>query len=123
MRRECEECQLEDLGEGRFALWGEIGFGSVARILEASKALFSEHSRIEVDFAGVTRSDSAGLALLIEWVNWAKFYVREISYENIPQQVRAIAEISEVDWMLSAGSRWTPDTSGAAKPVVDQGSP
>jgi phospholipid transport system transporter-binding protein len=111
VRSECEECQFEDLGEGRFAVRGELGFGTVARILEASKPLFSEHSRIEVDFAGVTRSDSAGLSLLIEWVNWAKFYVREISYENVPQQMRAIAAISEVEWMLSAGSRWTPEAS------------
>ena len=110
MRRDAAECQIEDLGEGRFAVCGALDFGTAARILEASKPLFSEHSRIEVDFAGVTRSDSAGLALLIEWVNWAKFYVREISYENVPQQMRSIAQISEVEWMLSAGSRWTPDS-------------
>jgi phospholipid transport system transporter-binding protein len=101
------EFQFEDLGDGRFALRGAVGFGTAARILEVSKTLFGEHSRIEVDLEGVTDSDSAGLALLIEWVNWAKHYVREISYRNIPRQIRAIAEISEVEWMLEAGTRWT----------------
>jgi phospholipid transport system transporter-binding protein len=104
------ECQLEPLGEGRFRVNGVLGFGTVSRVLDASKTLFSEHSVIEVDFSGVERSDSAGLALLIEWVNWAKHYVREISYKNIPKEIHSIAEISEVGWMLTAGARWTGNT-------------
>ena len=104
------ECQLEPLGEGRFIVHGVLGFGTVHRVLEESKVLFSEHSVIEVDFSAVERSDSAGLALLIEWVNWAKAYVREISYKNVPEEIRSIAEISEVEWMLTAGARWTGGT-------------
>jgi len=107
MRGEPCDCQIEDLGEGRFAVHGVLGFETVTRVLEGSKSLFSEHSIIEVDFSGVERGDSAGLALLIEWVNWAKYYVREIRYKNIPKQIAAIAEISEVQSMLTAGARWT----------------
>jgi phospholipid transport system transporter-binding protein len=107
VREESCECRVEDLGGGRFAVHGVLGFPTVTKVLEESKELFSEHSIIEVDFSGVERSDSAGLALLIEWVNWAKHYVREISYKNIPKQIRAIAQISEVEWMLTAGARWT----------------
>jgi phospholipid transport system transporter-binding protein len=110
VRHERCNCQLEDLGDGRFAVHGVLGFETVNRVLEASKTLFEEHATLEVDLGDVTRSDSAGLALLIEWVNWAKAYVREISYQNIPQQMRAIAEISEVEWMLKAGARWTGGT-------------
>ena len=69
--------------------------------------MFEEHSSIEVDFAGVIDSDSAGLALLLEWVNWAKYTVREIHFHNVPGQVNAIAQISEVEEMLIAGARWT----------------
>ena len=104
------ECQIEPLGEGRFLVHGVLGFGTVNGVLEESKSLFSEHSIIEVDFSAVERSDSAGLSLLIEWVNWAKHYVREISYKNVPKQVATIAEICEVEWMLTAGARWTGST-------------
>jgi phospholipid transport system transporter-binding protein len=104
------KCQLEALGEGRFAVHGVLGFETVNGVFEAGKELFGEHSIIEVDFSDVERSDSAGLALLIEWVNWAKFYVREISYKNVPKQIRSIAQISEVEWMLAAGARWTGST-------------
>ena len=98
---------FEDLGDGRFALSGVIGFPTAGDILEESKSLFEEYSVIKLDLSGVTQSDSAGLALLLEWINWARYYVREIRYFNIPEQIRAIAEISEVDSMLHAGERWT----------------
>ncbi len=101
------ESRFEDLGEGRFALHGALGFETVDELLRESKDRFADYSIITIDFTGVTDSDSAGLALLLEWVNWAKHYVREIHYENIPRQITAIAEISEVDTMLRAGERWT----------------
>ena len=33
--------------------------------------------------------------------------VREIRYENVPEQLVSIAAISEVETMLTAGERWT----------------
>jgi phospholipid transport system transporter-binding protein len=52
--------------------------------------------------SGVRQSDSAGLALLLEWVSWAQHYEREIVYENIPAQLMSIAEISEVTDILAS---------------------
>jgi phospholipid transport system transporter-binding protein len=99
--------KFSDLGGGSFALSGVLGFETATAIFEMSKQYFEPHSIIQVDFSGVDRGDSAGLAVLLEWVNWAKFYVREIHYHHVPKQILAIAQISEVDSMLSAGARWT----------------
>ena len=98
---------LEELGGGRFAIKGELTYATAAMLLEQSKDKFADHAVIKVDMSEVTRSDSAGLALLLEWVNWAKHFVREIRYFNIPRPISAMAEISEVDDMLRAGERWT----------------
>jgi len=75
--------ELNDLGEGHFALNGEMTFETAERILLASEEPFEQHTRIEVDLAGVTRSDSAGLALLLEWITWANHTVREIRFLSI----------------------------------------
>ncbi len=99
--------QLEVLGDGRFAVSGEFGFRTVSKILDHSKELFSPYDVLEVDLGGITWADSAGLALLLEWVNWSKYYVREISFKNVPDQIIAIARICEVEDLLSAGERWT----------------
>ena len=99
--------ELIDEGGGRFTVTGELSFASAATVFERSRKLFDDHDRIEVDLSAVKYGDSAGLALLLEWVNWARYYVREIRYIGIPKQILAIARISEVEDMLSAGERWT----------------
>lgn len=107
--------ELQDLGDGRFALTGEMSFDSAERILKASEKPFEEHTQLEIDLSGVTVSDSAGLALLLEWVTWANHTVREIRFEGMPERVIAIAKTTEVGELLSRGERWAgfieaPDT-------------
>ena len=79
--------ELEDIGDGRFALSGEMSFGTVDRILE-------------VDFSGVDKADSAGLALLLEWKAVARRRAHRIDYLAIPDSVLAIAKTTEVEHLL-----------------------
>jgi len=99
--------ELEDLGEGRFRLSGELGFKTADQILREAEELFEEHTRIEVDLAGITKTDSAGLALLLEWITWANHTVREIRFTNMPEKVTAIARVTEVEDLLTRGERWS----------------
>jgi phospholipid transport system transporter-binding protein len=98
--------ELKDLGEGHFALNGEMTFETAERILMASEEPFEQHTRIEVDLAGITRSDSAGLALLLEWITWANHTVREIRFLSMPERILAIARTTEVEQLLKRGERW-----------------
>lgn len=98
--------ELIDLGEGRFSLSGEMSFETAERILLASEEPFEQHTRIEVDLSGVELSDSAGLALLLEWITWANHTVREIRFQSMPERVIAIAKTTEVDHLLKRGERW-----------------
>lgn len=97
---------LVDDGHGHFSLSGEMSFDTAERILQASEAPFDEHTRLEIDLSGVTLSDSAGLALLLEWVTWANHTVREIRFSGMPDRVLAIAKTTEVDALLTRGERW-----------------
>lgn len=101
------EVSFEDHGQGRFAVFGELSFATAVDALEQGRTLFSDHSVLELDLAGIKRADSAGLAVLLEWVTWARNTAREISYRNLPQQVLCIAQISEVEDMLHRAERWT----------------
>jgi phospholipid transport system transporter-binding protein len=102
-----ESFEFEALGGGRFALRGAFGFTTVTAILERSHVLFDDVAVIKVDFSGVSAADSAGLALLLEWVSWAKSARREMRFFEIPSQIRAVAQISEVDEILHAAESLT----------------
>ena len=97
---------LTDLGGGRFSLSGDMTFSTAERILRKSEAPFSEYAQIEVDLSAVEHADSAGLALLLEWITWANHTVREIRFVEIPPRLVAIAETTEVERLLRRGERW-----------------
>jgi len=89
---------------GRIAVTGELTFASArdARqlgvlVLESSRA-----DRLVIDCGGVTRADSAGLAVLLDWLAWGRRKSRPISLENLPASLVAIAKISDVDELLTA---------------------
>lgn len=98
--------ELVDEGGGKFSLNGRMTFATAGQILRRSEELFEGHTRIEVSLAGVTASDSAGLALLLEWITWANHTVREISFTDVPEKLTAIAKVTEVDSLLTKGERW-----------------
>ena len=98
--------ELKDMGDGRFVLSGDMSFETAERILRESEAPFEQHTRIEVDLSGVRNADSAGLALLLEWITWANHTVREIRYTGMPERIVAIAKTTEVDGLLNRGERW-----------------
>lgn len=97
---------LEDRGNGQFALSGRMSFDTAGQILRDSEGLFDEHTLIEVDLSGVSHTDSAGLALMLEWITWANHTVREIRFHETPEKIDAIARTTEVDHLLKRGERW-----------------
>jgi len=101
-----KEYSLQDNGNGQFALSGSMVFDTAGSILHESEALFEEHTLLEVDLSGVTETDSAGLALLLEWITWANHTVREIRFSGTPEKIDAIAKTTEVDHLLKKGERW-----------------
>jgi len=83
-------------GDGNFNLSGEMSFDTADRILKASEQAFQGYEEIIVDLTGVTRADSAGLALLLEWKAQANIRAGQIIFSGIPNSIRAIAETTDV---------------------------
>jgi phospholipid transport system transporter-binding protein len=93
--------RLAAAGDGRFELSGEIGFDDAARLLAAGDAAFGSLQRAEIDLARVTRADSAGLALLLEWSVSAAASGRSLRYRNVPSAIASLAGISDVEELLA----------------------
>lgn len=100
MSKPAAAAKLSALGEGRFALEGELVFATVRALDRAARKAFDGAAQVEVDLAGVTRCDSAALALLLEWTGRAKRAGTGLRFRALPASLLSIAAISEVDELL-----------------------
>lgn len=107
------QARLESLGEGRFRLEGVLDATTVVRLLNQGNEQFAGLPGAQIDLSGVTATDSAGLALLIEWLRGARERGQVMRFGQLPEQLSALARISEVESLLSEESR-RPSGSEAA---------
>ena len=87
--------------DDQFAVRGVLGFDSATELLDQSKELFASANSINIDLSAVTHADSAGLALLLEWLRYGKQHNKTVRYQNLPAQLRSLAAISEVETLLA----------------------
>ena len=102
---ERDRVEVVDLGAGNVQVRGALTFATARRVRAAAIRLLaaSGGASLAVDCAGVTASDSAGLAVLLDWLALSKRQSRSIRFLNLPAPLRAVAHISEVESLLSQG--------------------
>jgi phospholipid transport system transporter-binding protein len=91
---------IEPAGPERLRASGELDFATAAAALEAGLALIATGPRWTVDLAGITAGDSAGVAVLVEWLSAAAARHASLSFESVPSQMLAIARISDLENLL-----------------------
>ncbi len=97
---------IESRGNGNYLVSGDLGFESADALLAQSRGLFGESvTELCIDLSGVSDADSAGLALMLEWLRWAAAHQRRLRFENVPARLLAIAGLSELDELLTSTSR------------------
>jgi phospholipid transport system transporter-binding protein len=96
-----QDASFEILDGGRSRVAGSLHFTTVSAIFAAGVAAIDDGRAEVIDLAGVTGSDSSGLALLIEWLSVAKAGGRALRFENIPSQLEQLARLSEVEELLA----------------------
>jgi phospholipid transport system transporter-binding protein len=92
---------FEPLAGERARVVGLLEFTTVTALLPLGSAAICEGRAPIIDLAAVTGSDSAGLALLIEWLSVAQAAGRGLRYENIPSQLHQLARLSDLDSLIS----------------------
>jgi phospholipid transport system transporter-binding protein len=95
--------KLQQHDDGSLGLSGALSHQGVPELLKKSIKFFDnhDHNEIVIDLKQVSRSDSSGVALLIEWMRQAKGRNKTIRFLNIPQQMLEIAKVSGVDKILA----------------------
>lgn len=90
---------------------GDMDMRTVPELLRSSAGLFNGRTDIVVDMSGVRRADSAGVALLVEWLRQAREREAALTLRNVPAQMWAIIKISDLESCLPIRDRdsVTPD--------------
>jgi len=81
-------------------LTGALDFASVSQLLRQSRDWFNQ-DRV-IDFSGIHTSNSAGLALLLEWMKISRQKGHQIKYHNVPAQLMTIAHAYGIDDQIPA---------------------
>jgi phospholipid transport system transporter-binding protein len=97
--------EVREVSAGHIALEGPLEYETARHAHEKGLALIaaSDVRMFQVDCAGVSRCDSAALAVLIDWMAEARKRQMRLCVVNVPDDLRAIARISEVDQLLEQG--------------------
>lgn len=75
-------------------------FQTASELWQGSKRELNGQTAITVDLSAVTEVDSAGLALLLEWVSWSRQQRFALRFTGFPDKLRALARLSEVESLL-----------------------
>lgn len=91
---------LERVADDRLRASGSLDFATAAQALRIGTEAIGRTGDQVVDLSGITEGDSAGVAVLVEWVSAAAAAGVGLRYENVPPQMLAIARISDLEDLL-----------------------
>lgn len=92
---------LSQRGAGVWHLAGVLDMTSVPTLCDAARKLI-DAPEVLVDLCDVTRMDSAGLALLVDWQGQARGRRTKLRFRNVPAAIAAIAEVYGLGAVLPA---------------------
>ncbi len=90
--------------DGSLRVSGDLVFGTVAVLLNRGIGLLDRSDRHIIDLSDVEHCDSAGLALLLEWLDYGRSKSFEVSFRGLPPGLLRIAGLSNATGLLSVAA-------------------
>lgn len=84
----------------RLTVSGTLNFETVMALWKQSLLLLVKYPRVNIDLSKVTASNSAGLALLVEWLKYGKQENKTITFSGMPPQLQSIARVAGINFIL-----------------------
>ncbi len=93
--------QIQRQDTRSYCVHGAMTFDSVTDLWRQSVDMFSDETILRIDLAQVTHTDSAGLALLVEWMREASRRGGRIELSHLPTQMLALADAANLEQVLT----------------------
>lgn len=85
-------------------LKGEIDFGNVMALLADALGMVATLDRVDLDLAGVTQTNSAGLALCAELARQCRAQQKLLRFTHVPERMLTVAGLMGFDNLLQGES-------------------
>jgi len=95
---------LTATGPGQYRVTGDLDFASVGALVVEGERVFAASPTARIDLQGVGQANSAGLALLLEWLEQAKRRDQRIELVNLPESLARIATVTTLAGLLPLGT-------------------
>ena len=79
---------------------GTLDFSTARDALETVGEIIQSSPNLTINLAGIDNSNSAGLALLIEWLAQAQKLGHTLTYAAIPDSLQQLARVCQVDGLI-----------------------
>ena len=94
---------LTPAAAGHCVAQGQLTFATARGARQQGLTALRGAGPVEIDCGAVSLADSAGLAVLLDWLSAAKGAGQALRYTHLPEDLVALARISEVDELLARG--------------------
>ena len=84
-------------GPRHFVIDGDLTFATIDKQTLKSFSFLNGSKEVTIDLSRVSSTDSAGLALMIEWIKYTRHHRTQITFKNIPEQLLNLARLSGFD--------------------------
>ena len=92
--------KLTRTGPSSWSFEGELTFVTVNGMFTSGPKVDPTKTAV-VDLSGLTRGDSAGLSLLVEWLAVARASGGELRYTGLPENFARLARAAGLDFLNS----------------------
>ncbi|EIC28099.1 MULTISPECIES: STAS domain-containing protein [Methylomicrobium] len=86
-----------DKGAGHYLVEGDLTFATIDKQTVKSLSFLTAYKEITLDLGQVRNTDSAGLALMIEWIKYCRAKRTLLRFSNVPKQLLSMARLSGFD--------------------------
>ena len=95
------EAKLERVGAFHFQLHGDMTFTHAKSLLLQSESLFANLPDMEIDLQRAEKADSAGLALMLEWLARAAERDARVVFTEVPEAIHSVARLCQMESLLT----------------------
>ncbi len=97
------QVRVKTKGRGIVGVSGELSFSTVPDLWDQSRRVLPliEGDHLEIDLTDVSRTDSAGLALLVAWTRWARSRSKSLRFIHVRPGIKALSEANQLHRLLT----------------------